>query len=360
MKLRVEVEKIFRDFHLQIAFETEGEVFALLGASGSGKSMTLKCIAGIEKPDRGLVTLGGRTLFDSAAGVDLPPQQRRVGYLFQDYALFPHVTVAQNVGCGSPERAAEYIGRFRLRGKENLFPAQLSGGERQRTAIARMLAASPELIMLDEPLSALDAHLKFSLEEELVLAIEEKGGQALLVSHDREEIYRLADRIAVLDGGGLSCIQKKRDLFARPATAAAARLAGWENVMPAENGKSLLAFRAEDVRWSAAPPDEKQKLAGLISLGRAPAGKFRVTEGLGGYIIKAEIPGCGRIVCRQKYGAEAPPTASPSTASPPTASPSTASPSTASRPTEALPPPDRDVWLAVAAEKTRSFAAEQA
>lgn len=151
MKLHVDIEKDLHSFRLKVSFDTDGEVFAVLGSSGSGKSMTLKCIAGIEKPDRGVVTLGGRVLFDSAAGIDLPPQKRRIGYLFQDHALFPHMTVMENISCGSEKNAREYIDRFYLRGKEDLRPHQLSGGEKQRTAIARMLAAEPKLIMLDDP-----------------------------------------------------------------------------------------------------------------------------------------------------------------------------------------------------------------
>lgn len=118
MKLHVDIEKDLHSFRLKVSFDTDGEVFAVLGSSGSGKSMTLKCIAGIEKPDRGVVTLGGRVLFDSAAGIDLPPQKRRIGYLFQDHALFPHMTVMENISCGSEKNAREYIDRFYLRGKK--------------------------------------------------------------------------------------------------------------------------------------------------------------------------------------------------------------------------------------------------
>lgn len=258
MKLHVDIEKDLHSFRLKVSFDTDGEVFAVLGSSGSGKSMTLKCIAGIEKPDRGVVTLGGRVLFDSAAGIDLPPQKRRIGYLFQDHALFPHMTVMENISCGSEKNAREYIDRFYLRGKEDLRPHQLSGGEKQRTAIARMLAAEPKLIMLDEPLSALDSYLKSGMEEELVRAIGQCGDQALLVSHDREEIYRLSDRIAVLEEGRLTCIQEKKELFAYPASLAAARLTGCENISALhDDGSGSLLAEAWGVQipYAAAGPD---------------------------------------------------------------------------------------------------------
>lgn len=230
MKLYVDIEKKLENFDLKVNFETDSEIFALLGASGYGKTMTLKCIAGIETPDSGVINLGGRVLFDSEAGINLPIRKRRVGYLFQDYALFPHMTVMENIVCGGRERAEEYIKKFYLSGKENIYPAHLSGGEKQRTAIARMLAASPDLIMFDEPLSAVDSYLKSELEAEILTAAEEFGGQALIVSHDMGEIYRLSERVAVIENGKISAIQTKDELFEAPASAAAARLMGYENI----------------------------------------------------------------------------------------------------------------------------------
>ncbi len=230
MKLYVDIEKKLEDFNLKVNFETDCEIFALLGSSGCGKTMTLKCIAGIEKPDKGVIRLGERVLFDSEAGINLPVRKRRVGYLFQDYALFPHMTVMENIACGGSRRAEEYIKKFYLSGKENMYPDRLSGGEKQRTAIARMLAASPDLIMFDEPLSAVDSYLKSELEAEILTAAEELGGQALIVSHDMGEIYRMAERIAVMGSGEISGIQDKKDLFERPNSVAAARLTGCENI----------------------------------------------------------------------------------------------------------------------------------
>lgn len=261
MNLYVDIEKKCGDFKLRVKFETSGEVFAILGASGCGKSLTLKCIAGIEKPDKGRIKLGEEILFDSEAGINVPARKRQIGYLFQDYALFPHMTVLQNIMCGAGDEAAarDYIERFYLKGKENLLPGQLSGGECQRVAIARMLAARPVLVMFDEPFNALDSYLKNSLEREIMRVIDKYEGQALFVSHDRDEIYRMTDRIAVMERGSIAGIQEKHELFENPKTLAAALLTGCRNISPVEEGDdgSLLAvdwgikLRCEDCRITA-------------------------------------------------------------------------------------------------------------
>lgn len=232
MELFVDIEKRCGDFLLRTKFRTEGEILAVLGASGCGKSLTLKCIAGIERPDRGIIRLGDRVFFDSEKHINLPARKRRVGYLFQDYALFPNMTVLQNIlcGAGSREKALDFVRRFYLEGKEGLYPAQLSGGQRQRTALARMLAAAPEAILLDEPFSALDSYLKLKLERELVNVFEGFQGPVLFVSHDRNEVYRMTDRIAVMEEGQLVGLQTKKELFQRPGTLAAARLTGCRNL----------------------------------------------------------------------------------------------------------------------------------
>ena len=174
MSLRVEIEKRLGNFALQAEFETREQTLALLGASGCGKSVTLKCIAGIMTPDKGRIELDGQVLFDAEKGINLPPQKRRVGYLFQQYALFPNMTVVQNICCGIRARGAErerlvreQMRRFQLEGLEKSYPAQLSGGQQQRVALARILAGEPKAILLDEPFSALDSYLKWSLEAEL-------------------------------------------------------------------------------------------------------------------------------------------------------------------------------------------------
>ena len=172
MKLQVQIKKKLGTFHLDAAFETEEGVFAILGASGCGKSMTLKCIAGIETPDEGKIVLDGKILFDSQKHINLPPQKRKFGYMFQDYALFPNMMVQQNIMAGmgkKPDKAVvvEYINRFQLSGVENLYPSQLFGGQKQRVAMARMLAAKPDVILLDEPFSALDSYLRWEVEQQM-------------------------------------------------------------------------------------------------------------------------------------------------------------------------------------------------
>ena len=250
--LEVDIAKRLGSFSLDVSFAIErpDEIMALLGPSGCGKSMTLKCIAGIERPDAGRIVLGGRTLFDSSARINLPPQQRHVGYLFQSYALFPTMTVEQNVRAGAAgstreeraERAAREIAAMRLDGLEHHKPAQLSGGQQQRCAMARILASDPELILLDEPFSALDGYLRWQLELELTDVLRGFPGGAVYVSHNRDEVYRMCDTVCVLDRGRSDAKVGVRELFASPATLAAALISGCKNVSRAHvAGPGLLA-----------------------------------------------------------------------------------------------------------------------
>lgn len=239
MGLSVDIEKKLGAFRLRVRFEAGDGVTALLGASGSGKSVTLKCIAGIERPDRGRITLDGAALYDSASGVDLPPQARRTGLLFQNCALFPHWTVRRNLWAGAVrerdrvrrrELVAEALERFGLTELAERYPSQLSGGQRQRTALARVLLSRPRAVLLDEPFSALDAHLRGQMEQEVREILRGYGGTVLLVTHDREEAYRMADGIVVLDGGAVAVYGPKEEVFADPRTRAAALLTGCGNL----------------------------------------------------------------------------------------------------------------------------------
>ena len=239
MSLLVQIEKRLGSFHLRVDFETNGGVLGLLGASGSGKSMTLRCIAGVETPDRGRILLDGVTLFDSEKKIDLPPQQRRVGLLFQSYALFPNMTVRQNILCGlhgekdrrrKEEELEQVLELLQLKGLEQHRPNQLSGGQAQRTALARILVTRPRLLMLDEPFAALDSHLRETLQMELKELLQRFGQDVLLVTHSRDEAYRLCGRIAVLDKGQLVTVKETRALFARPDSVCAARLTGCKNI----------------------------------------------------------------------------------------------------------------------------------
>lgn len=243
MSLAVDIRKRLATFELEVSFETSdaGEILALLGPSGCGKTVTLRCIAGVMAPDEGRIALNGRVLFDSRAGVNLPPRRRRVGYLFQQYALFPTMTVAQNIAAGTVgvprrdrmARVAELVHRFGLDGLERLRPAELSGGEQQRAALARMLAGRPELIMLDEPFSALDEHLRWRLETELADTLHGFAGGALFVSHDFDEARRLCDSVCVMAQGSSEPKRPVAELFEAPRTRTAALISGCKNIVPA-------------------------------------------------------------------------------------------------------------------------------
>ena len=240
MSLSVRIEKKLNGFQLRVDFETAGDLLALLGASGSGKSLTLRCIAGLLTPDRGKIVLNGRVLYDSAAGINLPPQQRRVGYLFQRGALIPHMSVLENVALGYDRQpkarrkalALEQLRRFRLEDLAQARPATLSGGEVQRAALARTLAAEPEALLLDEPFSALDDYLKWELELELARTLENYGGDAILVSHSRDEVCRLAKSVCVLTQGGSEPVQPVSGLMTAPGTVSAALISGCKNISP--------------------------------------------------------------------------------------------------------------------------------
>lgn len=236
MALYVDIEKTVGNFTLRVSFETKDEVFAILGASGCGKSLTLKCIAGIEKPDKGVIILDDEVLFDSERRINVPVRKRGIGYLFQDYALFPNMTVFENIMCGAGDKGItqEFIRRFYLEGKEKLYPEQLSGGQKQRVALARMLSAKPRYLLLDEPFSALDNYLKSNLEREIMDVLDNYGRNVLFVSHDRNEVYRLTDRIAVMENGEVVDIRPKRELFESPRTLAATLLTGCKNVSALE------------------------------------------------------------------------------------------------------------------------------
>ena len=262
MELDVSIRKRLRDYELSVDFAVKNEVFALLGASGCGKSMTLKCIAGIERPDEGCIVLNGRTLFDSKAGINLPPQRRRVGYLFQNYALFPNMTIAENILFGAVGSEAEKkakmqdsLKRFDLQGLEEAYPSELSGGQQQRVAFARVLSSAAELLLLDEPFSALDSFLKWQMELELMDLLQSYDDAAILVSHDRNEVYRLASRIGVMNRGRFEVMSGRHELFHQPQTLAATLLTGCKNVSSArrEGEKTL---RAEEWDLSLKAADE--------------------------------------------------------------------------------------------------------
>ncbi len=243
MRLAVDITKRLGSFCLHVAFACEDGVLGILGASGCGKSMTLKCIAGIERPDSGHIELDGVTLFASEKRINLPPQKRHVGYLFQNYALFPNMTVRQNILCGlraekrsraqSEQALREVMELLGLTGLERRLPSQLSGGQQQRTALARILISQPKLLMLDEPFSALDTHLREKLQIEMKHLLRSYQGATLMVTHSRDEAYRLCDRIALMKTGRILTLQPTKRLFANPGTIAAAAVTGCKNIAKA-------------------------------------------------------------------------------------------------------------------------------
>lgn len=239
MSIYVDIEKTLGSFHLKVKLEAGDETLALLGASGCGKSMTLKCIAGIEKPDRGRIVVDDVVLFDSEEKINLTPQQRHTGLMFQNYALFPNMTVLQNIRTGANretdrkkrEAAVKTVMEsFGLSELANHLPHQLSGGQQQRAALARILVSNPRILLLDEPFSALDSHLRFRLEQEVRQVIREFGKTVLLVSHDRDEVFRMSDSIAVMANGRVETLGTKKDVFADPRTRAGATLTGCKNI----------------------------------------------------------------------------------------------------------------------------------
>ena len=235
MALEVAIKKYYPDFSLDVNFYTEKGILGVLGASGCGKSMTLKCIAGIETPDEGKIILNGRVLFDSEKKINLSPQKRNLGYLFQNYALFPHMNVEENIAVGikikeeQKEIIAKYLKIFHLENLKKAYPKNLSGGQQQRVALARIFASQPDILMLDEPFSALDDFLKWQVELELAKVLKLYGKNVLFVSHNRDEIYRFCDEIMVLSQGKTVSFSTKKDLFEKPNSIAASKLSGCKN-----------------------------------------------------------------------------------------------------------------------------------
>ncbi len=241
MSLEVDIKKEFKTFTLDVSFSAGDETLGFLGASGCGKSLTLRCIAGIETPDEGRIVVNDKVFFDSEHKINLTPQERKTALLFQNYMLFPNLTVAQNVAAGIGREVSKAdrdaivgreLKRFGLEGFDKRYPAQLSGGQQQRVALARMLAARPGILMLDEPFSALDAHLKEVLEQNLVSLFDAFGGTVLYVSHDIDEALRFCDRIAVVDAGRIMEIDSGDDLVNNPRSVAALKLSGCKNATP--------------------------------------------------------------------------------------------------------------------------------
>ena len=223
--LAAELTLPLRTYRLEVALEVEGTV-ALVGPSGAGKTSVLRAVAGLVRPASGRIALGRDVWFDSSRGLFLEPDQRRVGLVFQEYALFPHMNVRQNVAYGGKARVDEYLERFRISHLAKARPTQLSGGERQRVALARALARDPGVLLLDEPLSALDAHTKVAVRAELQELLREFGLPTILVTHDYEDAAALADQVGVIVDGELRQLASPQEMVASPADGFVAAFTG--------------------------------------------------------------------------------------------------------------------------------------
>ena len=239
--LKVDIQMELKEFDLSVDFELRKGRLGILGPSGCGKSMTLKSIAGIVTPDEGIVSLKTdeeTTYFDSSKKINLKPQKRNVGYLFQNYALFPNMTVEENVGIGlqdkDEKKVSEMIKRFHLEGLEKRYPRELSGGQQQRVALARILAYGPDVILLDEPFSAMDTFLKEQLRLELVNLLKDFDGFSILVTHDRDEAFQFCDELIILDEGKIIAKGDTHEVFENPKKVQVARLTGCKNISKVE------------------------------------------------------------------------------------------------------------------------------
>ncbi|MGE3539838.1 MAG: ABC transporter ATP-binding protein [Candidatus Tectimicrobiota bacterium] len=262
--LEVSFQKRLARFHLDITFSTGQELTALFGPSGSGKSLTLRALAGTMQPDTGRILLDGTPLYDSTLGHNLAPQQRGIGYVPQHYALFPHLTVAENIAFGLTrltrrlrrQRLAELLDLFGLKDLEQYVPRQLSGGQQQRVALARALAVQPRLLLLDEPFAALDGVLRDTLRQELAQVHARWGITVLLVTHDLADVYALGQQVLVYDRGAIIQQGPREAVFMHPQTRRVAEFVQTKNILP------MLVERCEPdtlwLRWHtytfAAPP----------------------------------------------------------------------------------------------------------
>ena len=298
----VDIEKKFGKFTLKTKFQFDNEIMGLLGASGSGKSLTLKCIAGIEKPDKGRIILNDRVLFDSEKKINISPKDRKIGYLFQDYALFPNMNVYENIKVGIREGEnfdkliMEKLEEMRISHLKDKKINEISCGEKQRVALARLLINKPEIILLDEPFSALDDYLKSKIELEVSEVLRNYKIPTILVSHSRAEVYRLCNEICVMSNGKSEDLMNKKELFKNPKTFSSCLISGCKNFSKIEK-ISENRLRALDWNIELETSDtilEEHKILGirahLIELEKSDENSFaveveRVVEDVFTYII---------------------------------------------------------------------------
>jgi len=255
--LEIKIKKNLPDFNLNIDLTVDREIVSILGPSGSGKTMTLLSTAGLIRPDEGSIRLNGRTLFNSAEGVFLPPQERKIGFVFQNYALFPHLTVAENIAYGMhgkpkkdiQKRVAELLELIHIPGLKMRYPGELSSGQQQRVALARAIAPDPDALLLDEPFSALDTFRRERLEYELLALHQYFKGDFLFITHDLAQGFKMGKRMAIFENGSIVQCENREKVINSPINRTAARLTGVKNLFDGyiasiENG-AVLAYIPE-------------------------------------------------------------------------------------------------------------------
>jgi molybdate transport system ATP-binding protein len=272
MGLYVDIKKSYKDFTLESSFQSDDTSLGILGASGSGKSLTLKCIAGLITPDEGLIKVNGKTVFDSSAKINIPSQKRNVGYLFQNYALFPHMTVWKNIAFAIKDNSKDkdatiraLLERYELSGLEKRFPESLSGGQQQRVALARIFAYKPEILLLDEPFSALDTFLRENMQAQLIRILEDYEGDVVLVTHSRDEVYRICPELIIMSKGQIIANGGTQEIFESPPNSTSAKMTGCKNLSKIER---LSEFRLRAVDWgcefeTAAPISDEHVNVGI-------------------------------------------------------------------------------------------------
>ncbi len=292
MGIELNIKKNYRDFILDVSIQSTAKRIGILGASGCGKTLTLKSTAGLVRPDEGYIAVDDRVLFDSEKRVDIKAKNRNVGYLFQNYALFPHMTVEENIkaalhgvkpeGNAGKKTVDEILETFGLQDVRDHRPQELSGGQQQRTALARMLACDPGLLLLDEPFSAMDTYMREGLRLELIRMLESFDKTVILVSHDRDEIYQMCNYLVLMDEGRVIAHGPTDEVFESPRTPRVARLTGCKNITRIER---LDAHRFRAVDWQGLELVVDREITDDITHAGIRAHDFYPAEPVGSNII---------------------------------------------------------------------------